>query len=724
MAQHLIFILGRIHLYLFEPVACHQKETMPNPSKGSPFTDQAKALILAHLSDEHFGVSELAGAMHMSRSNLLRKCKKQTQLSASQFIRQVRLEQAMELLKDSDLTVSEVSYRVGFGSTSYFIKCFRERYGHPPGETGKQVEKQMEENKPIVTKESTEKKPSYSKRYQWALLVLIVVLSVGFFFLWKPFSPTSKASPKSAMEKSIAVLPFKNESMDTTNLYFVNGLMEAALGNLQKIEDLRVISRTSVEKYRNSNKNIKEIASDLGVNYIVEGSGQKVGDQVLLNIQLIDAATDSRIWGQQYTHQVVDIFGLQNEVAKKIANAVKANVTPSELEQIDKKPTDNLVAYDYYLKAQEPFLRRTEEGLQEAIPLFEKALEEDPEFALVYADLAIVYYYLDLFKKEKRYTEQINNYADKALLYDPKLAESLMAKALYYQHTGDYRLAVPHLQKALEYNPNSSSVVQMLALLYSNFIPDTGKYLEYALKGIQLDIAANDSIGKSYIYLNLSNALIQSGFTDEALDYIEKSLQFDPRNYYAPYVKAYILYAKDRDLQQTLNLIKTELQKDTNRLDILQETAKLHYFKREYDSAYHYYKRFDQIRTSKGLAIYPQEDIKLALVYEKMGFAEEASRFFKMYVDYCERDRSIYKPASMAVRYAHEGKLDMAIAQLKEFASKNHFQYWILLFMKLDPAMEPLQKHPEFEAVIKKIEDRFWENHHRLQETLEGQELL
>ncbi|SHI84000.1 helix-turn-helix domain-containing protein [Pseudozobellia thermophila] len=693
---------------------------MPNPLKGSPFTEQAEALILAHLSDEHFGVSELAAAMHMSRSNLLRKCKKQTQLSASQFIRQVRLQQAMELLKDSDLTVSEVSYRVGFGSTSYFIKCFREHYGYPPGEVGKHAVTETI----LDPGQVPEKQLPFLKRFQWPLTGAILLLLIGSFFLWNPFSPGSEASQRPDIEKSIAVLPFKNESSDSTNLYFVNGLMEAALGNLQKIEDLRVVSRTSVEKYRNSDQNIGEIASDLGVSYIVEGSGQKVGDQVLLNIQLIDAATDSRIWGQQYTHEVVDIFALQNEVAKKIANAVEANVTPSEWEQIDKKPTDNLVAYDYYLKAQEPFLLRSEAGLQEAIPLFEKALEEDPEFALVYADLAIAYYYLDLYKKEKKYTEQINNYADKALLYDPKLAESLMAKALYYQHTGDYRLAVPHLQKALEYNPNSSAVVQMLALLYSNFIPDTGKYLEYALKGIQLDIAANDSVARSYIYLNLGNALIQSGFTEEALDYIETSLRFNPQNYYAPYVKAYILYAKDRDLQQTLNLIKTELQKDTNRLDILQETAKLHYFKREYDSAYHYYKRFDEIRTSKGLAIYPQEDIKLALVYEKMGFAEEASRFFKMYVDYCERDRSIYKPASMAVRYAHEGKLDLAIAQLKEFATKNHYQYWILLFMKLDPAIAPLQKHPEFESVMQKIEDRFWENHDRLQETLQAKKLL
>lgn len=687
---------------------------MLDKPKGQKFTDEAKAIILEHLGDEHFGVSELADAMHMSRSSLLRKCKKQTQLSASQFIRQIRLVEAMELLQESDFTVSEVSYRVGFGSTSYFIKCFREHYGHPPGEVGK------------ADFEETAKEPSlpFLNKYKWALMALGILLISGIAYLLMPSStPTADVSQNTSMEKSIAVLPFKNESSDSTNLYFVNGLMEASLGNLQKIEDLRVISRTSVEKYRNSNQNIGEIASELDVNYIVEGSGQKVGDKVMLNIQLIDAATDTRIWGEQYTYEVVDIFAVQNEVAKKIADAIEARVTPSELEQIDKKPTDNLVAYDYYLQAQEPFNRETEEGLLEAIPLFEKAIEEDPEFALVYADLAIAYYYLDLYKKEKQHTEIINNYADKALLHDSKLTESLIAKALFYMHIGDYRLAVPHLEKALEYNPNASGVVNMLSSIYSNALPDTGKYLEYALKGIQLDVADNDTT-KSYIYLHLSNALIQSGFTDEAMEYIDKSLELFPQNPYAPYLKAYIRYAKNKDIKQTLNAVKRELQKDTTRLDILQEVAKLHYFQKEYDSAYRYYKSYNEMKKTRGLNIYPQEDIKIGLTYEKMGFQEEADQFMASYTEYCENDKSIYQPASMAVKYAYEGKTNEAIEKLEAFAAKNHFQYWIVLFMGLDPNLEKLEGHPQYQNAMKKIENRFWENHNRLEETLQEKGLL
>ncbi|NER13488.1 helix-turn-helix domain-containing protein [Leptobacterium flavescens] len=682
------------------------------------FIKQAEAAIMENISNEQFGVSELAEVMNMSRSSLLRKIKKHTQLSASQFIRQVRLQKGMDMLQQTSLTVSEISYQVGFGSTSYFIKCFREHYGYPPGEVGKETEA----GKETIATESVQ--PSFREQYQWKIIgVTALIALVAFLFYFKN-TPASSEVSQVEIEKSIAVLPFKNESSDSSNLYFVNGLMESALNNLQKIEDLRVISRTSVEKYRNTEKGIPEIAKELNVNYLVEGSGQRVDDQVLLNIQLIEASTDKPIWVEQYSHKVVDIFALQNEVARKIANAIEATVTPAELEQIEKKPTENLLAYDYYLQALDPFYSRTQEGLNTAIPLFEKAIEEDSQFALAHANLAISYYFLDLHQKQKQYTDVINNYADKALLYDSKSDISLISKALYYMHTGEYRLALPHLEKALEYNPNSNAVVQVLSSLYANSLPNTAKYLKYALMGIQLDIAANDSVTKSYIYLNLGNALIQTGFTEEALEYIDKSLDYDENNYFAPYVKAYILYARDKDLEQTKQLLIKELQKDSTRLDILQEVAKLNYYQEDYDNAFIYYKRFAEARKNNALNLFPQEDIKIGVVYEKMGLDEEAAGFFKSYAEYCEKDQSIYKPASIAMKYAYEGKIDQAIEQLKIFAAQNNYQYWFLLFLEKDPLVEPLKKHPEYDKVVQKIKDRFWENQAELKKSLEDQGLL
>ena len=675
----------------------------------SEFIKQAEALLQEQLSNEQFGVSELADALHMSRSSLLRKIKKHTGLSASQFIRQVRLREGMALLQEGSLTVSEISYRVGFGSTSYFIKCFREHYGYPPGEAAKRGE-------------AEEPAPPGPGRRLWKIAAAVagVALVAALVFFRNRPAPTEAE----ALEKSIAVLPFKNESADTTNVYFINGLMESTLNNLQKIKDLKVVSRTSVEKYRHTDKAIPEIAGELNVNYFVEGSGQKVGDQVLLHIQLIEAATDRPIWSEQYSRKMGDIFTLQNEVAQQIADAIKAIVTPSELEQIGKVTTENLLAYDYYLRALQPFSELTREGAQQAIPLFEKAVEEDPQFALAYADMAIAYFFMDLYKKDKQYTELININADKALLYDSKLAESLIAKALYYVNIQEYRLALPHLEKALEYNPNSTDVIQILSDFYARIIPNTAKYLEYALMGIQRNADGNDSLARSYTYLHLSNALIQAGFVEEANTYINKSLDYDPKNYYAPFLKVFMEYARDRDVERAQEALKNEWRKDTTRLDILQEVAKFHYFQKQYDSAYYYYDKFVRARESNGLDFYPQEDAKIGFVYEKMGFPQQAAAFFRAYSTYCENDQSIYKGASMAVKYAYEGKADQAIEQLRIFSGQDNYQYWILLFMEMDPIMEPLKTHPGYPEIMQQIKDRFWENQAELRSSLKEKGLL
>ena len=462
------------------------------------FLNQLTRVVEENISDENFGVSELAEAINMSRSNLLRRLKKSTGLSVSLFIRQVRLKRAMELLVNSSQNVTEVSYAIGFSSTSYFIKCFREEYGFPPGEASKRWQPE-EPTSPI------EGKPVHEKsKIAWGLAALTALILVIAYFAFKP----SNESAPLQLEKSIAVLPFKNDSSDSTNIYLINGLLESTLNNLQKINDLRVISRTSSEKYRNTNKSIPEIAKELNVNYFVEGSGQKIGNQILLNIQLIDAVTDKQLWAKQYTREVTSIFELQQEIAISIASEIQAVITPEEQNRIEKIPTDNLEAYDYFLKGQNQYVIGNTESLQEAIKYFNKAIELDEQFALAHAGLAMSYYYLDIFREDKRYTAEINNHSDKALLYDPKLAESLMAKAMYYMHNQEYALVVPYLERALEYNPNSAFVINTLSDFYANVRPNTEKYLEYALKGIQLNEAANDSVMNSYIYLHLSNALI------------------------------------------------------------------------------------------------------------------------------------------------------------------------------------------------------------------------
>ncbi|MCD4724668.1 MAG: helix-turn-helix domain-containing protein, partial [Bacteroidales bacterium] len=187
------------------------------------FLRKATEIIEENISNEQFGVSELAADMGMSRSSLLRKVKKLSKLSVSQFIRQVRLKQAMEMLRQNSFNVSEVSYKVGFSSTSYFIKCFRDHYGYPPGEAGK---RSLNESDPIQNGQSRKKRMMVVLGAPLIIALLLVIL----FFIVKPFSYEQED-----IEKSIAVLPFINDSDDSTNVYFINGLMESILNNLQKI---------------------------------------------------------------------------------------------------------------------------------------------------------------------------------------------------------------------------------------------------------------------------------------------------------------------------------------------------------------------------------------------------------------------------------------------------------------------------------------------------------
>ncbi len=681
-------------------------------SNKNDFLSKITEIIEENISNEQFGVSELAREIGMSRSNLLRKIKKLTNLSASQFIRQVRLQNAMELLRQASSNVSEVSFKVGFNSTSYFIKCFHDYYGYPPGEVGK---------RDLGESDSVQNDQPKKKRTIELIgaTILIVLLTIVLIFIFKPFS-----SKNNKLEKSIAVLPFKNDSNDSTNVHIINGLMESILNNLQKIEDLRVISRTSVEKYRNNPKTISEIARELDVHYFVEGSGQKIGDQILLNVQLIEAPGDNHLWAEQYNRDAIDIFKLQKEVAKNITDKIEVIITPEEEERINKAPTDDLVAYDYFLKGLDLLNKPERDKLEEAIQYFKKAIEHDNEFARAYAAIAIAYYLMDEHKAEKKYASQINYYADNALLFDSQLPQSLIAKALFYMNSEEYELAVPYLEKALEYNPNYDLVYVFLVDLYVNHLPNTEKYLEYALKGIRLDIGAYDSITTSFIYLHISNAFIQSGFVNEAEKYINKSLEYYPENLYSEYVKAYILFAKNRDLRRTKELLIVALDKDTNRLDIVQEVGKICYFMRDYESAYVYYKRFIEIKEALNLDIYRGEDAKIAVVLSRMGLAEESEKYLLNFKEYAENDKSIYKDLSLAAYYSYKGDTEKAIERMKLFSQQDNYHYWIILFLEIDPLMDNIKDLPEFKKLFNDLEIKFWNSHNQFKASLEEKGLI
>ncbi len=674
------------------------------------FISELTAVIERNIANDNFGVSELAGEMNMSRSNLLRKVKRESKLSVSQLINQVRLKKAMDLLRKTSLNVSEVAHQVGFGSASYFIKCFREYYGYPPGEVGKR-EAELPADVMKIPESNVEELPSRKSTYGWiAAAALLLIISVGVYFLMG-----NKAQADPDEEKSIAVLPFKNDSGDSSNIYLINGLMESTLNKLQQIKDLRVISRTSVERYRNNPKSIQEMASELDVRYFVEGSGQKMGDRIVLNIQLIDAATDKHLWSRQYRRETKEIFDLQEEIARNISEEIEVFISPEEKSRIEKKPTEDLVAYDYFLKGRELFYRSGPDDLEQALPLFRKAIERDPNFSLAYASAAMVCYYLDIFNFNKVHSHTIDEYAEKALLYDSRSSESMIAKALSFAQKRQFELSVPYFEKALEYDPRSGLVLHFLTEFYNIYIPHPPKYLEYAIRKVKLDYGL-DSATKAFNYFHLSNALMQNGFLNEALRYNEKSLQLNPSQFFAGFVNHYIHYAMDKDAKKAKQRLLAHYKKDTVRFDILQEAAKMSFMSGDYEEAKSYYER--SLRTMKmyGMDLFKHEYLRIAMTYDKTGDKEKAKEFAEAFREYAEGDLTMYKDLHLSAYYAYKGETAKAVALFSKFANEqDNFLYWLLL-MDQDACVEDLRKHPDFKASMKKIEQKYWKKHKELKE--------
>jgi TolB-like protein/Tfp pilus assembly protein PilF len=311
------------------------------------------------------------------------------------------------------------------------------------------------------------KKQRARARFAVAATALILLTAIVAAFVLVSKKSTKPASIIS--EKSIAVLPFENRSEDKANAYFADAIQDEILTRLSKIADLKIISRTSTQHYKSAPENLPEIARQLGVAHILEGSVQKSGDAVRVNVQLINAANDSHLWADTFDRKLTDIFSVESEVAKAIAEQLRAHLTGQEEQVIAAKPTDDPEAYDAYLRGLAYTLKTyfTPANALGAQKYLREAVRLDPKFALSWALLSYVDavgYRTETVQPTVALREEARQAAETALTLQPNLGEAVLAKGFYhYACLKDYDTAVRYFEQARQFLPNSSRIPESLA---------------------------------------------------------------------------------------------------------------------------------------------------------------------------------------------------------------------------------------------------------------------
>jgi TolB-like protein/Tfp pilus assembly protein PilF len=364
----------------------------------------------------------------------------------------------------------------------------------------------------------------------WIYVVIIGgIFSAGLFLLGRYSAPSrqNESTAAAVPSKSIAVLPFENLSDDKSTAYFADGVQDEILTKLAGIGDLKVISRTSTEKYKSKPEDLKTVSTQLGVATVLEGSVQKAGDKVRVNVQLIDARADAHLWAKSYDRDLKDVFAVESEVAGQIADALKAKLSPEEANKVAAAPTQDPAAYDLFLKAEhEELLAESSlkpESFDQAAAWYRQAIERDPNFALAFARLVECRLQRHWFVETASESQlaEIRALAEHAIVLAPNLAAAYAALGIYY-YMGhrQYGPALVEFQRAIELQPNNARAIEFSGYVHrrqgdwQRSLAELHKALDYDPRNATL--FAN--IASTYVHLRMWKEGAQSGQQCLAID--------------------------------------------------------------------------------------------------------------------------------------------------------------------------------------------------------------
>jgi TolB-like protein/Tfp pilus assembly protein PilF len=491
-------------------------------------------------------------------------------------------------------------------------------------------------------------------RTRWTAIAATLLLLIGIVTAFVIVSKKSAQSISTIPGKSIAVLPFENLSHDPDNAYFAEGVQDEILTRLAKVADLKVVSHSSSQRFKGASEDLRQIAKQLGVTNILEGSVQKAADQVRVNVQLINALNDAHLWAETYDRKLTDIFQIESEVAETIAKTLQAKLTGAEQHAIAARPTENTEAYQLYLKGRFFWNKRTGQNLNKAADYFNQAIRTDPTYALAYVGLADSYVLMPLYGAgaPRDWYPKAKAAAKKALELDNTLSEA-HASLAYALHVYDLDFdgSNREFQRAIELNPNYATAHHWYGIELLVSLGRFDEAIREVKRGLELDplsLPINGGLGRTYYFARRY---------DEAIEQLRKTSEMDPGFNYAHWnlgsalaVKGAIgaaieEYQKARALNddRVLGLLGHAYASSGNKMEaekILNQLKELS--KERYVSAY-----------------------SLALVYLGLGNKEEA------------------------LRWLEEGYQDRAGNDL--------------VYLRVEPLLDPLRGDPRFEELVTKV---------------------
>jgi len=513
---------------------------------------------------------------------------------------------------------------------------------------------------------------SETEKRSWRILVtsiaiILVLAGLLGYQLWRTRNqpaPRQNASPAQTEaatipEKSIAVLPFDNLSRDPDNAYFAEGIQDEILTRLAKVGDLKVIARTSSRKFQSAPENLPDIARQLGVRNILEGSVQKANDQVRVNVQLINALTEVHLWADIYDRKLTDLFAVESDIARAVVATLQAKLTGAEQSAIAARPTDNSDAHDLYLRGRYFEAKRRGGDLKHAIDYFNQAITKDPNYAPAYAGLAESYLLLPDYSDETPANTfpKARAAGEKALALDDKLPEAHVAMGLIWQSGYfDFERAGRELRRATELNPNYAEAHYFLAILVLHALGQFDQAEAEMKRALVLDpfsLIINTNLGYTYILARRY---------PEAIAQLNKALEMDPNFGYA-----YILRGTALELDGDVSGAIKEFER-------VQEIEKVE-------------------GGVMGLA-------KLAHAYAVQGDRPKALQFLQEMKDLNGQKKKVWA-YGYAIAYLALGDKSQAIDWLRR--SYETKESGVIGNIGVDPLLDGLRDDPRFDALVREV---------------------